>query len=248
MHYYEFNVGDHAGRTAHLEPIEDLIYRRLLDLYYLTEKPLVDDVKSLARLIRMRTHCECIANILCEFFVLELDGWHCENVDVALFRFSEKSEKAANSARIRWQKQKAKKLELEQEKSRERRSSDEAKVVEKPTSNTAMRTHSECNANHKPLTINHKPTIKKNSTKKFEPPTLEDVKEYSKSRGDKIDPNKFFDYYEAGRWKDAKGVGVKNWKQKFISWEGRAKKTSTKTTDNLAGKDYGQGTDGFVVV
>ena len=37
MNYYPFHLGDYAARTAHLEPMEDLAYRRLLDLYYLGE-------------------------------------------------------------------------------------------------------------------------------------------------------------------------------------------------------------------
>ena len=39
MHYYSFNIGDYASHTRHLTAIEDLAYRRLLDLYYLHEQP-----------------------------------------------------------------------------------------------------------------------------------------------------------------------------------------------------------------
>ena len=45
-------------------------------------------------------------------------------------------------------------------------------------------------------------------------PTKDMVIDYAKQR-DRLDlVDKFFDYYEAGNW-----VGVKNWKQKFITWE-----------------------------
>ena len=45
-------------------------------------------------------------------------------------------------------------------------------------------------------------------------PTKEMVIDYARQR-DRIDlVDKFFDYYSAGNW-----VGVKNWKQKFITWE-----------------------------
>ena len=37
MNYFPFNVGDYSVHTAHLEPMEDLAYRRLLDQYYLRE-------------------------------------------------------------------------------------------------------------------------------------------------------------------------------------------------------------------
>lgn len=55
--------------------------------------------------------------------------------------------------------------------------------------------------------------------KKFSPPTLDEVKEYATTRG-RIDlAKRFFDYYHAGDWKDKDGKPVKNWKQKFITWE-----------------------------
>lgn len=61
----------------------------------------------------------------------------------------------------------------------------------------------------------------KRSIKRFEPPTLEDVKAYAKSRGNKVDAQKFYDYYTAGNWVDVKGNPVKNWKQKMITWESK---------------------------
>ena len=34
MIYYPFHIGDYIAHTAHLDPIEDCAYRRLLDAYY----------------------------------------------------------------------------------------------------------------------------------------------------------------------------------------------------------------------
>lgn len=53
----------------------------------------------------------------------------------------------------------------------------------------------------------------------FVPPTLEEVKEYAKSRNSDVDPKRFWDYFDAGDWKDAKGQQVRSWKQRFITWE-----------------------------
>ena len=64
---------------------------------------------------------------------------------------------------------------------------------------------------------------KKSKEKKFRPPTLEEVQAYCQSRNSDVDPKKFFEYYDTGGWKDAKGNSVKNWKQKLITWEGRQK-------------------------
>ena len=141
MHYYSFNIGDYASATAHLEPLEDLAYRRLLDLYYSSEKPIPDDVKQTSRLIRMRTHCEFITSVLEEFFTLEDDGWHCDRVDVEIFKYSEKSFKASKSAKARWKKAKKKQ---------------KLKASCKGNAN-ALKTHSEGNANQEPITNNQEP-------------------------------------------------------------------------------------------
>ena len=106
MHFYPFNIGDYASATAHLEPLEDLAYRRLLDLYYSTEQPIPLNLTKVARLIRMRAHSESIAVVLEDFFKEEEDGYHCNRIDIELFKYHEKSEKASNSAKARWNKAK----------------------------------------------------------------------------------------------------------------------------------------------
>lgn len=60
---------------------------------------------------------------------------------------------------------------------------------------------------------------KEKKSKKFEPPTFEDVKAYAEERGNKVDPQFFFDYFTEGHWIDSKGNPVRNWKQKMVSWE-----------------------------
>ena len=50
----------------------------------------------------MRSHCECIANVLHEFFVEMDDGWHSIRADAELAKMIEKSEKAQASAKARW--------------------------------------------------------------------------------------------------------------------------------------------------
>ena len=106
MHYYQFNIGDYVSSTQHLDENEDLAYRRMLDIYYSKESALPDDQKEIARLIRMRKHCESIANVLREFFVLQDDGYHCERADKEIFGFQSKSERARKSAEARWNKNK----------------------------------------------------------------------------------------------------------------------------------------------
>lgn len=73
---------------------------------------------------------------------------------------------------------------------------------------------------------NKKIPKKKNQVSKvFQSPTLEDVIDYCKGRSSSVDPVSFFEYYNAGNWKDSLGNQVKNWKQKVITWENKKDKT-----------------------
>ena len=68
-------------------------------------------------------------------------------------------------------------------------------------------------------------TNTKGKRARFVPPTLEEVDAYCKERGNSVDPKRFFDYFQANDWKDAKGNPVKSWKQKMITWESYDKPT-----------------------
>ena len=102
MHYYQFNIGDYQSHTAHLSELEDLAYRRLLDWIYLHEKPIPLEIKEVARNIRMRTHCESIAIVLQEFFVGTETGWVSDRVQREIAKAGDKSQKASQSAKARW--------------------------------------------------------------------------------------------------------------------------------------------------
>jgi uncharacterized protein YdaU (DUF1376 family) len=104
MHYYQFNIGDYQSHTAHLEPIEDLTYRRLLDWYYLHETPIPLDLTEVARQIRMRSHNDCIATVLQEYFECTDAGWIHYRANKEIAKTGEKSEKASASAKARWDK------------------------------------------------------------------------------------------------------------------------------------------------
>jgi uncharacterized protein YdaU (DUF1376 family) len=102
MHYYQFNIGDYKSHTEHLSEMEDLAYRRLLDWYYLHESPIPLDIDEVARQIRMRSHTDCIAIVLREFFEQTKKGWVSHRADEEIAKVSEKSQKAKASADARW--------------------------------------------------------------------------------------------------------------------------------------------------
>ena len=74
-------------------------------------------------------------------------------------------------------------------------------------------------------------SIKESNKEKFKKPTLEDVKDYCLNvRHNSVDYQKFYDYYNAGEWKDSKGNKIKNWKQKVITWESKEPKKEKEFT------------------
>ena len=107
MHYYQFNIGDYKSHTEHLSEMEDLAYRRLLDWYYLHESPIPLDLQETARQIRMRSHTDCIASVLREFFILTPNGWWKDRIGEEIAVANEKREKAKASANARWHKEKS---------------------------------------------------------------------------------------------------------------------------------------------
>ena len=99
MHYYQFNIGDYASHTRHLEPMEDLIYRRLLDLYYLHERPLNDDATTVAKLIGLRDETASVRDVLNEFFQKTDDGYRSDRADKEIAHYHAKIEQASRAGK-----------------------------------------------------------------------------------------------------------------------------------------------------
>lgn len=104
MHFYSFNIGDYRRRTNHLSLLEHGIYRALLDTYYLEEMPLNLDIERLARQHCVRNDEEMIAlkYVLDEFFEKTSEGYEQSACNEVIAKYSEKSKKAKESAKKRW--------------------------------------------------------------------------------------------------------------------------------------------------
>lgn len=103
MNYYPFHLGDYAADTAHLEPMEDLIYRRMLDLYYRTEKPLPEPTE-IARLIRLRDEAARVRDVLNEFFEATPEGYKHARCEREIASFRAMAEGGRKGAANRWAK------------------------------------------------------------------------------------------------------------------------------------------------
>jgi len=128
MYYYQFNIGDYASHTQRLSLLEDLAYRRLLDEYYLHERPFNSGLTSVARQIGMREHENEVKFVLESFFHLTDDGWINVRANKEIAHFKGKIEQASRAGKA----------------SAERRSNARSTDVQ-PTNN------------QEPITNNHKP-------------------------------------------------------------------------------------------
>jgi uncharacterized protein YdaU (DUF1376 family) len=91
MNYYSFHIGDYRGATAHLSNDEDLCYRRLLDMYYDTQRPIPLETHWVAR--RLRVGLEVLEVVLHDFFVSKEDGWHNTKADLIIAEYIAQAEK-----------------------------------------------------------------------------------------------------------------------------------------------------------
>ena len=135
MHFYPHNIGDYRKDTSHLTLLEHGIYRQLLDSYYLDEQPLSNDLAKLMRShsVRNADEQQSLQNVLTDFFELTEEGYIHKRCDEVIAAYHGKSESARQSANARW-----------------------ARNQSERNAN-ALQTQSEGNANHKPITNNHKP-------------------------------------------------------------------------------------------
>lgn len=92
MHHYPFHPGDYLLATCHLDPMHDLAYRRLLDYYYVEEKPIPTETNWVSKRIRMPK--DVIDEVLAEFFKLTEDGWRHTRCDAEIAAYYHKAEVA----------------------------------------------------------------------------------------------------------------------------------------------------------
>tara|TARA_R110000822_G_scaffold254332_3_gene380628 strand:+ start:256 stop:1053 length:798 start_codon:yes stop_codon:yes gene_type:complete len=146
MHYYQFNIGDYASHTSRLTLLEDLAYRRMLDLYYLNEQPLNGCSTDIARELGMSEHVNEVKYVLGKFFTETELGFSQKRIDLEIKKYKSnaknKSKAGKASAKARATKAHSKETGVEQ-------------VL------NATSTGEQLNIKHKPLTTNQEPRTNK---------------------------------------------------------------------------------------
>jgi hypothetical protein len=108
MHYFKFNIADYKKDTDHLTFAEHGAYIKALSRYYLLEEPLPLEEEKLFRYLGVKDEVEAqaIRNILDDFFAKTDVGFIHKRCDVEIEKYQEKSYKASQSAKVKWEKEK----------------------------------------------------------------------------------------------------------------------------------------------
>jgi uncharacterized protein YdaU (DUF1376 family) len=114
--------------------MQDLIYRRLLDLYYLHEKPIPED--SPCSYIGLNDCSTDVQRVLNDYFILTSKGWINKRADQQIDEYKSKQKSAS----------------LAGKKSAEVRKASKDAAIERPLNERT--TSVQLNNNHKPLTTN----------------------------------------------------------------------------------------------
>jgi uncharacterized protein YdaU (DUF1376 family) len=88
--WYKFHLGDYITHTTHLSDAEDLAYRRLLDLYYMSETEIPLNTELVARKIRL--DLDITESVLGEFFEKTEKGYFNHRCDAEIARYNKQVE------------------------------------------------------------------------------------------------------------------------------------------------------------
>jgi len=97
--WYKFAAAEYQIKTIHLTDAEDLAYRRLLDMAYLSEKPIPLDTNLVSR--RVRIDQDIVEQVLSEFFEKTAEGYRNRRVEEEVLAYQtiiERNLKGAKAA------------------------------------------------------------------------------------------------------------------------------------------------------
>ena len=86
-------------------------------------------------------------------------------------------------------------------------------------------------------------TVIKEKRQRFSPPTVDEVAEYCRERRNKVDPQRFVDFYAAKGWKIGQNP-MKDWKAAVRTWEqreGNITPLKTVSAQQYAQRQYSEG-------
>jgi len=195
MYYYQFHIGDYRSATLHLSNEEDLAYRRLLDMYYDTEKPIPLDVSWVSK--RIKIPPMVVRDVLNDMFKQTEDGFIHSRCDKEIAVYKGFSDAGKRGAAKRW-----------------------GKGGDSPPITPLIATN-----NHEPITNNHsiEDSPKKERTKGSRLSTdfvlPEDWITFCQTKRPDLNPQKVFDSFKDYWVAKAGNQGVKlDWTATWRNW------------------------------
>lgn len=145
MHYYSFNIKDYRKDTQHLKPMEHYIYRMLIDLYYMDEKPIPKKTQWVMRRLMLDSpeHENMLKNVLDDFFYECDEGFRHKRIDCEITKYHGNAQKNRENGK---------------KGGRPRKNNPE--ITQSVTDGLPL--ESQNNPNQEPLTNNHKPLTNSN--------------------------------------------------------------------------------------
>ena len=238
MHYYQFNIADYRKDTYPLTPVQHMIYRWLIDEYYLNEKPFPNNMsKLLWRLGLAEDNRNDLELILENFFEAASDedfipknpSDYPELADIGdypnLCQYWVHPRIEADIAAYKLLQEKKSKAGKASGKSRSKKESNTRSSSVQQSDDSV-----ELTINHKPETINHKPVKKKG----FSKPTITELVDAfaGKVTDSGHQAGLFLCHYESNGWKVGKN-SMKSWQHAVTNWITRSKQNAT-------GQQFGQ--------
>ena len=154
MHYYSFNIKDYRKDTQHLKPMEHYIYRMLIDLYYMDEKPIPKITQWVMRrlMIEGEEYEIMLNNVLEDFFFECDDGFRHKRIDSEIGLYHANADKnRRNGAKG----------------GRPRKDKPKNNPVGFQSDASGLPNETQVKGNQEPLTNNHKPSFNNNSETEF---------------------------------------------------------------------------------
>jgi uncharacterized protein YdaU (DUF1376 family) len=233
VHLFMFHLGDYYAHTAHLSPMEDLAYRRIIDLYYLHEQPPSGTPEQIARQIRMRDQSKAVSQVLYEFFTEEvgcpvdnsIPVWRHKRCDKEIERYQAVKDGGRKGAAKRW-----------------------AKGSDSPPMPNPSPPYEPPNANQEPRTNNHKPQNNKTRSTRFDLQELPDEWfDFCRNERQDIDPRKTFETFRDYWIAQPGSKGLKtDWFATWRNWVRTTKvspNTKQKVIDEKSESIFGWGSN-----
>lgn len=163
MHYYSFNIKDYRKDTQHLKPMEHYIYRMLIDLYYMDEKPIPKKTQWVMRRLMLDNpeHETMLKNVLDDFFYECEDGFRHKRIDCEITKYHGSAQKNRENG-----------------KKGGRPPKNKPKITQSVSS--GLPSESQNNPNQEPITKNQEPYINNSSNSAVEFSVIESVADWEK--------------------------------------------------------------------